>query len=145
MPRRYLQFEFEVGEKERHLVTFRFDPLFGPLDIFVDGRPVVARLDTFSVRRVQRFGFAVGRRERHDVLIEKTRKRVVGGLLPQECKAYVDGKLVGRFTNSTANARATVRAAASAEFEGDTKANAVRAPSKRTLATRRAAPGPLPS
>ena len=145
MPRRYLQFEFEVGEEEPHLVTFRFDPLFGPLDIFVDGRPVVARLDTFSIRRVQRFGFAVGRRERHDVLIEKTRKRVVGGLLPQECKAYVDGKLVGRFTNSSAGAGATATVTAKAEVEGDTKANAVRVPSKRRLATGRATPGPLAS
>jgi len=134
MPRRYLQFEFEVGEVERHRVAFRFDPLLGPLDIAVDGRKVLAKLDTLSLRRVERFGLCVGRRERHDVLIEKTRKPVIGGLLPQECRAYVDGRLVGRFTNSRARAARAARAPTRPE-------GAVAARN----ATSHAAPGPIPS
>lgn len=129
MSRRYLQFAFEVGEVELHLVDFRFDPLPGLLDITVDGRKVVSKLDTFS-RRIERFGFSVGRRERHDVLIEKIRKPLVGGVLPQECRAYVDGRLVGRFTNT--------RAAAPARAGSD------RAGVARPVAGR-ATPGPLPS
>jgi len=128
MPRRYLQFEFEVGEVEPHLVAFRFDLVLGPLDITVDGRRVVSKLDTFSLRRVERYGLCVGRRERHDVLIEKVRKPVVGGLLPQECWAYVDGRLIGRFTNSTSrpnHARPRARSA-------------------RPLVTRRSTPSPPP-
>ena len=38
MAERHLEFEFEVGEAERHNVAFHFDQLSGPLRISVDGQ-----------------------------------------------------------------------------------------------------------
>ena len=77
----------------------------------------------------------MGRKERHDVLIEKVRKTVVGGLLPQECRAYVDGQLAGVFTNSRAGAR---RERGLSDRAAD---RAVVTPK----VTGRTAPGPIPS
>ena len=61
---RHLDFEFEVGENERHNVTFAFDQLWGPLTISVDGQRVVRKLGMFSLRRTSRYEFSVGSDER---------------------------------------------------------------------------------
>jgi hypothetical protein len=48
MTGRRLEFEFEVGQAERHNVAFRFDQLLGPLEISVDGIPVIRKFEMFS-------------------------------------------------------------------------------------------------
>jgi hypothetical protein len=100
MPDRHLEFGFQVGEKERHDVTFRFDQLFGPLRISVDGTPVIRKLEVFSLRRVGRYEFSVGSGEAHQVRIEKRRKALLGGFQAQECVTYVDGQETGRYSNA---------------------------------------------
>jgi hypothetical protein len=102
MPDRNLDFEFEVGETERHSVAFHFDQLLGPLRISVDGEPVVRKFKIFNFKRVERYEFSVGSSEPHQVRIEKDRKAIVGGFRAQECVTYVDGHEVGRFTNAAA-------------------------------------------
>ncbi|HEX4434782.1 MAG TPA: hypothetical protein VH012_08125 [Acidimicrobiales bacterium] len=97
---RHLDFEFEVGESERHNVAFRFDQLWGPLVISVDGQPVIKKLEVFSLRRTGRYEFSVGSSEPHQVRIEKTRQALVGGFQGQECVAYVDGHEVGHYSNA---------------------------------------------
>jgi hypothetical protein len=97
---RHLDFEFEVGENERHNVGFQFDQLWGPLKISVDGKPVIRKLGMFSFRRTSGYEFSVGSSEPHQVRIEKTRKALVGGLQAQECVAYVDGQEMGRYSNA---------------------------------------------
>jgi hypothetical protein len=97
---RHLDFQFEVGESERHNVAFRFDQLWGPLVISVDGKPVVKKLEVFRLRRTGRWEFSVGSSEPHLVRIEKTRKAAVGGFQAQECVAYVDGHEVGHYSNA---------------------------------------------
>ena len=97
---RHLDFEFEVGETERHNVTFEFDQLWGPLKISVDGKQVVRKLGMFSLRRTSSYEFSVGSGEQHQVRIEKTRKALFGGFQPQECVAYVDGREMARSSNA---------------------------------------------
>ena len=100
MPDRRLEFEFEVGEAERHNVEFRFDQLLGPLQISVDGKPVVRKFEMFSLKRVGSYEFSVGSSEQHEVRIEKTRKALLGGFQAQECVTYVDGREIGRYSNA---------------------------------------------
>lgn len=95
------QFEFEVGDAERHRVEFRFNQSVGNLRISVDGNPVVKRFEMMSLSTTKRYEFTVGQTERHEVAIEKTRKRWGGGFLPQECIAFVDGKEVSRYGQSS--------------------------------------------
>jgi hypothetical protein len=97
---RHLDFEFEVGESERHKVAFHFDQLWGPLVISVDGKKVVKKLGMFSLKRTGSYEFSVGTNELHEVRIEKTRKALVGGFQAQECVAYVDGQEAGRYSNA---------------------------------------------
>jgi hypothetical protein len=97
---RHLDFEFEVGESERHNVAFRFDQMWGPLKISVDGKPVIRKLGMFTLRRTSRYEFSVGSSEPHEVRIEKTRTALVGGFQAQECVAYVDGQEMGRYSNA---------------------------------------------
>jgi hypothetical protein len=97
---RHLDFEFEVGENERHNVAFQFDQLWGPLKISVDGKRVIRKLGMFSLRRTSGYEFSVGSSELHQVRIEKTRKALVGGFQAQECVAYVDGQEMGRYSNA---------------------------------------------
>jgi hypothetical protein len=100
MAERYLEFEFEVGESERHNVEFRFDQLWGPLKISVDNQPVIKKFEMFSLKRTGRYEFSVGSTEPHEVRIEKKRKALVGGFQAQECVTYVDGREVGRYSNA---------------------------------------------
>jgi hypothetical protein len=97
---RHLDFEFEVGESERHNVAFQFDQMWGPLKISVDGKRIIRKLGMFSLRRTSRYEFSVGSSEPHEVRIEKTRKALVGGFQAQECVAYVDGQETGRYSNA---------------------------------------------
>jgi hypothetical protein len=100
MTERHLDFEFEVGETERHNVAFQFDQLWGPLKISVDGKPVIKKLGMFSLKQTSRYEFSVGSSEPHEVRIEKSRKALLGGFQAQECVAYVDGEEVGRYSNA---------------------------------------------
>jgi hypothetical protein len=97
---RHLDFEFEVGQSERHNVAFQFDQLWGPLKISVDGKRVVSKLEIFNLRRTSHYDFSVGSSEPHQVRIEKTRKAAVGGFQAQECVAYVDGQETARYSNA---------------------------------------------
>jgi hypothetical protein len=100
MPDRHLEFEFEVGESERHNVAFQFDQLWGPLKISVDGKPVIKKFEMFTLKPTRHYVFSVGSSEPHEVRIEKSRKALVGGFQAQECVAYVDGRETGRYSNA---------------------------------------------
>jgi hypothetical protein len=93
-----LEFQFEVGEAERHEVGFRFNRSLGPLTISVDDEPVVRKFKIFSASTTERYELSVGETERHDVVIEKRRRGFFAGFSPQECVAYVDEREVGRYS-----------------------------------------------
>ena len=89
-----MKFAFEVGEKERHRVTFNFPFLGNLVRIRVDGHPVVTDFRFLSFDQVQKYEFAVGDSERHEVVIEKERKLWFAGCLKQKYRVLVDGNLV---------------------------------------------------
>jgi Fas apoptotic inhibitory molecule (FAIM1) len=91
------QFEFEVGRSEKHCVTFYFNQTIGNLRISVDGTPVIRKFRMFSLSTEERFEFSVGDPENHAVLIKKTRKRILGGFVPQVCSVFVDGVAIGDY------------------------------------------------
>ena len=93
-----LEFQFEVGQGERHEVGFRFNRTWGPLRIKVDDETVVKKFDMFRWTTTERYELTVGQSERHDVVIEKKRKRWMGGFSPHQCVAWVDDEEVGRYS-----------------------------------------------
>jgi hypothetical protein len=97
---RHLDFDFEVGEAERHNVAFTWDQLWGPMKISVDGKQVVRKRGWFSLRRTKGYEFSVGSTEIHQVRIAKTAQSPMGGFQGQECVAYVDGQEIGRYSNA---------------------------------------------
>jgi hypothetical protein len=92
-------FTFDVGLEEKHRVAFHWGQLFGHVSITVDDVQVVEKNKPFSLfsPRTRTFEFSVGQTEVHDVVIEKTRKRVLGGARKQHCRALVDGAVVGEY------------------------------------------------
>jgi len=91
------EFEFEVGDAERHSVKYHFNQTLGALRIWVDDRLVLSKFKLFSLHTVSRYEFPVGTAEHHTVAIEQSRKRMVGGLRTQTCTTFVDGMAVGTY------------------------------------------------
>jgi hypothetical protein len=91
-----IRFDFEVGLVEKHRVKFYFNQSFGPLRVYVDDVVVVRKFRMFTLSTVEKYEFPVGVEERHDVVIQKSRRKLMGGFIPQECVAFVDGKEVAR-------------------------------------------------
>jgi hypothetical protein len=87
---RRLEFEFEVGEAELHRVHFFFDQFWGPVRISVDGKLVIRGFRMLSLSTTKLYRFTVGDRERHEVVIELVRPRMLGGFRWQRCRAFVD-------------------------------------------------------
>ena len=96
---RRLDFEFEVGESERHRVHFSFDQFWGTVRISVDGRRVIRDFRLFSLSTTKRYRLTVGDQERHEVVIEKTRPLMAAGLRAQVCRVFVDGHPAGEYTS----------------------------------------------
>jgi hypothetical protein len=94
-----IDFYFEVGKYEKHLVAFHWGQLWGKVLISVDGQQVVQQNKALNVRspRTRTFELSVGKGEVHPVVIEKTQKSFLGGARKQTCRAFVDGKLIGEY------------------------------------------------
>jgi hypothetical protein len=90
-----VEFTIEVGHEEKHQVHLSFDEAFGKIRIEVDGESVARHWRVFSLHRTRRYEFSVGQDETHDVVIELTRKSIVGGFRSQTCQVLVDGESVG--------------------------------------------------
>jgi hypothetical protein len=87
---------FQVGQVERHQVTFKFNKFWGLLSITVDGRKVVNTMRVGSISLVKTYDFVVGVEERHQVRIEKHREQLFAGFRPQKIFAFVDGRPVAQ-------------------------------------------------
>ncbi len=94
---RRLVFELEVGEVERHRIRFFFDQFWGPVRISVDGRLVIRGFRMFSLSTTKLYRFTVGDRERHEVVIELVRPRMLAGFRRQRCRVFVDRRSVGEY------------------------------------------------
>ena len=88
-----MDFTFSVGDSEKHRVDFHFNQFWGNLRIKIDNETVVKDFRTYEVSDSKKYEFPVGSRERHDVVVEITRKSFLGSARKQACKVYVDGRL----------------------------------------------------
>ena len=92
-----MEFEFEVGDRERHTVQYSFDKWSGKLSIKVDGLLAESDRTVFGMNLVARHRITVGAGERHEVVIERRRKLFLAGFRQMTCRAFVDGQLVGEY------------------------------------------------
>jgi hypothetical protein len=103
-----VEFTIEIGKEVKHQMHMQFDQVFGQVLIEVDGRNVAQDWRSFSLHRTRRYEFPVGTPETHEVVVELTRKGVVGGFRSQTCQVFVDGEsvgtYVGRVTGKTSKA-----------------------------------------
>jgi hypothetical protein len=100
MAERHFELWFEVGETERHNMAFRFDQLFEPRQISVEGPWVTCKFELFSLKRVGRYESSVDSSEPHEVRIEEEAQGAHGGFQAQECLTHVDGRVIGRYWNA---------------------------------------------
>lgn len=89
-----IDFSFDIGRLERHRVHFRFDQFVGTLRISVDDEIVVKDFRMFDSALTKRYEFVVGENEKHDVVIEKIRKRFNGGIRKQSYRVFDDGQFL---------------------------------------------------
>jgi hypothetical protein len=92
-----MQFSFEVGFEEKHVVHLDYNQMVGLLSISVDNREVVREQRMFSLSLVRKYEFVVGDNERHSVSIEKHRKLFLAGVRKQKYRVYVDGQLIREY------------------------------------------------
>jgi len=92
-----MQFSFEVGFEEKHVVSLSYNQMVGLLSISVDDREVIREQRHFSFSLIRTYELTVGTAERHIVRIEKERKRLLAGFRPQKYRVYVDGQLIREY------------------------------------------------
>lgn len=92
-----MQFSFEVGVHEKHMVSVDYNQMVGLLSISVDNREVISELRMFSLSLVKTYEFPVGTGERHMVKIEKERKLFLAGLRKQKYRVYIDGQFIREY------------------------------------------------
>jgi hypothetical protein len=89
-----MHFTFEVGEREKHTVSFHFNQMWGNLKITVDEKPVIRDFRILSLKTVTKYEFPVGDTEPHKVVIEKERKLLLAGYRKQMYRVLIDDRLV---------------------------------------------------
>lgn len=92
-----MEFTVEIGNEEKHRLHMKFDQVFGHVHVEIDGKSVAHDWRSFSLHRTRRYELSIGRDESHDVVIELTRKGVVGGFRSQSCQVLVDGTSIGTY------------------------------------------------
>ena len=68
-----MKFTIEVGEVEKHIVEYEFNPLLGMLVVRVDQQPVQKHFRFINEPVRESHALIVGENERHHVRIEKER------------------------------------------------------------------------
>jgi hypothetical protein len=109
-----MKLSFEVGTREKHLVDFRWNQMWGSLRIIVDGKIIERRFFQLAspnkpassnckstedswvifgkkIDLLNRWEFTVGRDEKHTVTIEKRRQKWLAGIRPQHYRVLIDG------------------------------------------------------
>jgi len=106
-----VDFTIEVGTTETHAVHLHFNHWFGQVHITVDGEDAASRWRMFTIRPPNASSSRSARQEHHDVVIEKTRKSVLGGFRSQTCCVIVDNQIVlntrGSVSGKTRNSDVT--------------------------------------
>src|SRR6266404_951273 len=90
-----MRFSLMIGRVESHKVEFSFDQLLaGRLVIKVDGLNVRTDWCFASLSRVRTYLFEAGNKESLGVRIEKEKRLLFGGVLPQKYRVYVNELLL---------------------------------------------------
>lgn len=94
-----MNFTLEIGDREKSVVELSRNWFTGGMQILVDGEQAAQQsllsLSThFSFTRKRRFEFVTGKMEKHQVVIEKERPLLFGGIRPHTYRVYVDGDLI---------------------------------------------------
>ncbi len=89
-----VRYQVEIGQEERHILDVSWDQVWGLMSIRVDGSEVVRRRHLFGLRRVRRYELSVGEHEVHQVVVEKRKTLVIGGVRHQSVDVFVDGEKV---------------------------------------------------
>jgi hypothetical protein len=92
-----MEFEFEIGDNEKHKIAFSYDKFWGKLNILVDGKNVVNDIRLASITLTKAYNFKIGEKETHEIRIEKIRPLFLAGLRSNTYKVYVDGKLFKQY------------------------------------------------
>ncbi len=90
-----MEFEFEIGQSEKHKVQFSRNRRTARMKILVDSEEVASKnpldLSThISFKLTQRFEFKVGSHESHVVRIEHTRPLLVAGFRRHWYRIFID-------------------------------------------------------
>jgi len=92
-----MNFKFEVGNKEKHLIEFSFNQFWGNLYIKIDNEKTIKDFRMFSLKLTKTYEFEVGVKEKHNIKIEKQRKRFFAGFRKQHYKVYLDNNLIEEY------------------------------------------------
>jgi len=92
-----MKFTVEIGNTEKQMIYFGFNKFWGNIKISVNGKTVKRDLVMFSFDTVRSYEFEVGRKEIHQIRIEKVRPVYLAGLRSNDYKVYVDGTLFKTF------------------------------------------------
>ena len=91
-----LQFQFEVGETEKHIVEFLYNYSGGKVVIRVDGRIFISKVYIAWIKRERTFEFTIGNTEKHDIRINMIRSGFPAGARKFTVWAFADKKLMGQ-------------------------------------------------
>ncbi len=92
-----MELAIEVGTEEKHQLRLSVDQMQGQVRIEVDGNNVAPGWRPFSLHKTRRYEVSVGGDQNHDIIIELSRRAVVGGFRSQTCRVLVDGDLVATY------------------------------------------------
>lgn len=92
-----MRFELEIGEHEKHKISYYFDKIFGKLEIKVDDMILYSDFIIISVGLSDVHDFRIGQMEVHAVRIEKIRPRFWAGFRTNTYRVYVDGLLIKEY------------------------------------------------
>ena len=87
-----------MRKRNRKLISFAIR-YAAALRVLADGRPVVQRA-AYSLAagldfaRVRRYEFAIGRAEKHQIVVEHERPTILAGFRRQTYRIFADGQLV---------------------------------------------------
>jgi len=91
-----MRFTVQIGEAEKHALSFRFNQITGRVEIAIDGTVVKRDLIIFSLKQVRAYSMEVGT-DRIPVRIEQERRLLFPALFPHEYRVYVGGSFFKYF------------------------------------------------
>lgn len=92
-----MMYSFEIGENNKHVVAFHYNPIRGGLNITVNGQTMHAGrgLRIHTVEDVERYEFTVGEADQHHVTLENRTMFMLAGRWKRKYTLFVDGEHVG--------------------------------------------------